>query len=149
MTREGMVHALDKIHRALIPGGVLADIHPDRDPGDPRALLPQVLCIVQGEEVRVGDLGETIKDYRDYRAASRNLERAEGRGLFAPVSGDRFSLRHHLRDLAVFDDYVARFWAGAILAPAARRRLQSLVRARPDTRIVIAEPVRMSVMRKP
>jgi SAM-dependent methyltransferase len=74
MEHEGMVHALEEIHRLLRPGGMLIDIHPQQE-----APLLKV--------VRSGRLlfSEPVPghDAEDYRRADEAVARVVRRGLFA------------------------------------------------------------------
>jgi hypothetical protein len=105
MEHQGMVHALEEIHRLLNPGGLLVDIHP----------VPELTLI------RVYDHGEILLEERlvdtddeDVFRAERALSEVADRGLFVVDKSDEFDfqtyassvgeLRAYLELMEAFDD---------------------------------------------
>lgn len=102
-----MVHALEKVHSLLRPGGQLIDIHPMFDP--------------PAFEVRVGErifpagwLRET-DDYEEYEAADRALAEVVKRGLFSVERQGTFSFITHADTAAELRQYLIDEWQDAII----------------------------------
>ena len=75
MKQEGMVHALEEIHRVLRPGGRLIDIHP--------ALEVPLIKVLQGGRVLFAEPDPDFDTYReDVRQAEAALALVIQRGLF-------------------------------------------------------------------
>ena len=74
MQSEGMVHALEEIHRLLKPGGVLVDIHPVAE--------PMVVEVVQEGRVVFTQPGPDTY-IESYRQANQALDQVVQRGLYA------------------------------------------------------------------
>lgn len=146
MTHEGMVHALREIHRVLTPGGLLADLRPDRrlEAGKRRRDVLAKLLYLRGQrEIPVGVLEEG--SFADDEAADRAVRRALREGLFTSESSETLSFRLYFRDLDSADDYLATRETANVALPT-RRRLEVLTR-RPGGEIVLAETLRLNVLR--
>ncbi len=145
------MHALKQIRRVLKPGGTLIDIRPDRfsDPRQRRPALPAVCWRSNGREIRAGMLGKTAQTLRRHRAATRALREGVRRGVFVLEATETFSFRYHFRGLATLDAYLKITWISSILTGRVRRRLMALQRRAPRGEIVVLEPVRLNVLRKP
>jgi hypothetical protein len=96
MEHEGMVHALESIHRLLRPRGTLLDIHPVADAALIRVLRggKQVFC-----ESYPSESGD------DFRAADRAIERAVERGLFRSGRSIVFDFLTHASSTAELNDF--------------------------------------------
>jgi hypothetical protein len=94
MEHEGMVHALEQIHRLLRRAGTLIEIHP-------ALVVPFVEVSSNGELLfREDDPGFDYED--DLRSAEEAIETVVGRGVFVLHGRHRFELRTHaswVRDL--------------------------------------------------
>ena len=99
MQHEGMVHALEEIHRLLRPGGCLIDIHPT-----PAATLFEVHhrgIITFSAPVP----GET---FQDIRYADDALAQVIKGGLFTLQRSSEFDWRTYASSVAELRDYVAQ-----------------------------------------
>lgn len=98
MQPEGMVHALEEIHRLLKPGGVLIDIHPTTDllsfevykDGRMIFTLPDPDCAVEGP-----------------RQAEAALAQVVQRGLFAVEGREQFDYQVYGSSVAELREYIA------------------------------------------
>ncbi len=151
MAPEGMVHALKQIFRVLNPGGALIDIRPERfsDPRQRRPTLPAVHWRSTHGDVPAGRLGKTAPTLRRHRAATRVLHEEVRRGVFVIEASETFPFRYHFRGLASLDAFLKVRWISTILPGHVRRRLRALQRRAPRGEIVVVEPVRLNVLRKP
>ena len=144
-----MVHALRQVRRVLRRGGTLIDIRPDRfrDPTRRRARLPRVGWRSGRGEVAAGRLDKTAANLRRHRAATRSLHEAVRRGEFVLATTETFTFRYYFRDLDALDAFLRTRWVSSILSKRVRSRLTAL-RRRAGGEIVVAEPVRLNVLRK-
>jgi hypothetical protein len=151
MAPEGMVHALKEIVRVLKPRGTLIDIRPDRfsNPRQRRPMLPAVYWRSNRGDAAAGTLGKTAPNLRRHRAATRVLHEAIRRGVFVLEATETFPFRYHFRDLATFQAFLRVRWISSILPGRVRRRLMELRDRAPRGGIVVVEPVRLHVLRKP
>lgn len=145
------MHALRQIGRVLKPGGTLIDIRPDRfrAPRQRRPALPTVCWRSNRREVPAGTLGKTARTLRRHRAATRVLHEVVRRGVFGLEATETFPFRYHFRGLATLDAFLKIRWISTILAGRVRRRLMALQHKAPRGEIVVIEPVRLNVLRKP
>jgi hypothetical protein len=145
MEHEGMVHALEEIHRLLRRAGTLIEIHP--------ALEVPFVEVRSNREpsFREDDPGYDYED--DLRFAEEAVEAVVGRGVFVPDGRRRFELRTHAPSVREFRDH----WAvvGAYdpeEKPEALVRLRDEMYARarevldrsPGAELVYVEPATMS-----
>jgi hypothetical protein len=99
MEREGMVHALEPIHRLLRPPGTLIEIHPALE-------VPFVEVWSNGElSFREDDPGFDYED--DLRSAEEAVATVVGRGVFVLQERRRFELRTHASSVREFQDHWA------------------------------------------
>jgi SAM-dependent methyltransferase len=98
MEHEGMVHALEQIHRLPRPGGTLIEIHP--------ADVPFVEVRSNGElSFREDDPGSDDED--DLRSAEDAVGTVVARGIFVHHERRRFELRWHASSVREFRDHWA------------------------------------------
>ncbi len=102
-----MVHALEKVHSLLKPGGELIDIHPLFDP-------PAFEVRVGAKKFPVGWLRET-DDYEEYELADEALAEVVKRGLFALERQGIFSFVTHADTAAELKQYLIENWSDAII----------------------------------
>jgi hypothetical protein len=107
MDRTGMVHALEKVHGLLKPGGELIDIHPMFDP-------PAFEVRVGEKKFPVGWLRET-DDYEEYELADEALAEVVKRGLFSIEHKGTFSFITHADTAAELKQYLIENWSDAII----------------------------------
>src|SRR4026207_1312423 len=105
MEPEGMVHALEEIHRVTRPAGTLIEIHP--------ALEFPFLEVRSNEEVFFSENDPGFDWDEDSRHAEGSLASVVRRGLFVREERRRFELRIHASSLdelrdpwAVADAYI-------------------------------------------
>ena len=144
------MHALREIARVLKPHGTLVDIRPDRfNPRRRRPALPAAYWRSSHGDVLAGTLGKVASNLRRHRAATRVLRDAIRRRVFVLEATEMFPFRYHFRDQATFDAYLKLRWISTILPTRVRRRLMALRNRYPRGEIVVVEPVRLNVLRKP
>jgi hypothetical protein len=99
MAPEGMVHALEQVHRLLRRGGTLIEIHP--------ALETPFLEVRSKGEVtfRENDPGFDYED--DLRSAEEALATVVGRAVFVLQGRRRFELRTHCSSVRELRDHWA------------------------------------------
>jgi hypothetical protein len=102
-----MVHALEKVHSLLKPGGQLIDIHPMFDP-------PAFEVRIGDKKFSVGWLRET-DDYEEYELADEALSDVVNRGLFAIERQGTFSFITHADTPAELRQYLIDNWKDAII----------------------------------
>jgi hypothetical protein len=99
MEQEGMVHALEQIHRLLRQAGTLIEIHPAIE-------VPFVEVRSNGEpSFREDDPGFDYED--DLRSAEEAVATVVGRGVFVLQERRRFEMRTHASSVREFRDYWA------------------------------------------
>lgn len=148
MAPEGMVHALEQAHRVLRPGGMLADIRPDRLRGREGVGLPVIYGVTDREAVVIGRVGKTEARLRSYALADAAVDDVERRGLFIVESVDRFPFATFFRSPDVLDTYADAYWKSSVIDDATHIRVRAAVRDDPSREIVVVEPVRLNVMEK-
>jgi hypothetical protein len=145
MEPEGMVHALEQIHRVTKPAGTLIEIHPALEFPFLEVRLNGELCFSEN------DPGFDYEE--DSRHAEAAVATVVGRGLFVLEESRRFELRIHASSLAELRDH----WAVADAyiteekeETLARRAEEMYVQAHevlertPGAELVYVEPATMS-----
>jgi SAM-dependent methyltransferase len=146
MEREGMVHALEEIHRLLKPGGTLIEIHPAVEPP------PSVEVRSDGEPSFIED--DPVFDYEDdLRDAEAAVATAVERGVLVLEDRRRFELRTYAASVEELRDH----WdiAGAYdpeeteeslarLKDEMYERAQEILERTPGADLVYIEPATMS-----
>jgi SAM-dependent methyltransferase len=148
MEHEGMVHALEEIHRLLRPTGTLIEIHPALE--IPSAKVRSNGELVFSERDPGFDYGEDLQHAEDAVAAIVE------RGVFVLEESRRFELGTHASSVKELRDH----WAvsGAYDpeekdATLARRQDEMFARAHevlersPDSELVYVEPATASRLR--
>ena len=145
-----MVHALAQIHRVLRPGGVVADLRPDRfaNPRQPQPRLPKISWASDGRERLQGVLDKAPENLHRHRAASRIVLEALQQGLFVLERTGTFPFRYHFQDLGLFERLLRTGWKETFLRPSIYRRLQKIQRRSRAGHIVVIESLRLNVLRK-
>jgi hypothetical protein len=99
MEHEGMVHALEQIHRLLRRAGTLIEIHPALE-------APFVEVKSNGElSFREDDPGFDYED--DLRSADEVVAKVVGRGVFVLHGRRLFEMRTHASSVREFRDHLA------------------------------------------
>jgi SAM-dependent methyltransferase len=147
MAHEGMVHALEEIHRLLKPAGTLIEIHPAVD-------APPFVEVRSNEELLFSE-DDPVFDYEeDLRCADAAVERVLDRGVFHLEDRRRFELRTHASSVKEMRDHWAFVGAYDPDEPEQallRRRDEMYARAAaaldtasPSLDLVYVEPAQMS-----
>jgi hypothetical protein len=146
MEPEGMVHALEEIHRLTRPAGTLIEIHP-------AALeFPFVEVRSNGESFFSED--DPGFDYaEDSRLAEAAVATVVGRGIFVLEESRRFELRTYASSLqelrdhwAVADAYITEEKEETLARRAAEMyaRADKVLERSPDAELVYVEPATIS-----
>lgn len=145
-----MVHALAQIHRVLRPGGVVADLRPDRfaSPRQPQPQLPKIYWASHRRERLQGALEKAPENLRKHRAATRTVKQVMQRGFFLLERTETFSFRYHFKNLGVFERHLSAVWKDSVLRRSVYRRLQMVQKHSRAGHIVVIEPLRLNVLRK-
>jgi hypothetical protein len=145
-----MVHALEQIHGVLRPGGVVADLRPDRfaSPRQPRPHLPNIYWASDRRERHQGVLDKMPENLRKHRAATRAVKQVLQRGIFLLKRTEQFPFRYHFQNLGVFERFLKTVWKESFLRPHVYRRLQSVQKRSRAGHIVVIEPLRLNVLGK-
>jgi len=135
-----MVHALEKVHRLLVPGGLLINVH-DR----PR---PPWIDVEENERaVRVGRILDD-SDFHLLRRTDAALAQVEASGLYAVEERIVFEYNTRMDSPAAFDDWLADTWESMYITPEDRARLDAAMAGAGDgAEIVIRWRARMSRLR--
>jgi len=145
MEQEGMVHALEQIHRLLRRPGTLIEIHPALE-------VPVVEVWSNGElSFREDDPGFDYED--DLRSAEEAVATIVGRGVFVLHGRRRFELRTHASSVREFRDHwavVGAYDPEEMEEALVRRQNEMFARAHevlersPGGKLVYVEPAMMS-----
>jgi hypothetical protein len=98
MEPEGMVHALEEIHRSLKPSGTLIEIHPAVEP-------PPFVEVRSGGGVAFSEQDPAFDYADDSRHAETAIATLTERRIFAVDEPRRFELRTHAGSVAEMRDY--------------------------------------------
>jgi hypothetical protein len=102
-----MVHALNEIHRVLIPNGTLIDLRPmlDRWP---------IEVISIKEVLEVGQVTDLLEPLSDDQAANQALEDAEMRGWLLREREDLFPFYYYWDTPKEMQEYIDENWNDVI-----------------------------------
>lgn len=140
METEGMVHALEKIHRLLSATGALVDIHPSAEP-------PSIQVRVAGVTHDAGWLRE-LDDYVEYEDADRALAQVIDGGLYVLERQARFNFLTHASSLRDLQAHLADEWQDAFIEETTLRLIEDLMRTRErDKEILLRESVQIARLR--
>ena len=145
-----MVHALGQIHRVLRPGGVVADLRPDRFARSRQARphLPKIYWASARGERLLGVIDKAQANLRRHRAATRTVNQLVRRGWFRLERSETFLFRYHFRNLGLFERFLATTWKESIVRPRIHARLRMAQRRSPTGSIVVVEPLRLNILTK-
>ena len=136
-----MVHALEKIHSLIAPGGVLLDIHPS---GQPASI-----------EVRIGSrvtpagwLHET-DDYVEYGWADEALARVIESGLFAVERTGAFEFVTHAATILELRDFLTEGWEDASIDDITVARVDELFSTpERDKEVILRESIKIARLKR-
>jgi hypothetical protein len=145
MAHEGMVHALEEIHRLLRPDGNLIDIHP--------CLEAPLIEIVQGGQIIFAEPSPE-HDFEDKQQAEIALTQVVQRRLFVVERSKVFDfliyassvaeLRNFLEEASAFQDSAPDEAAAAAQAELAARLEEALQAAGEGAEVAYHERARMT-----
>jgi SAM-dependent methyltransferase len=137
MERAGMVHALEKIHQVLKPGGILLDIHPTNEPA-------AIAVRLREQIVPAGWVNES-DDYVEYEWADEALQRAVSGGQFALERAGTFNFTWHADSMKDLRAYLAEEWKDAIIDDLTAMRIEELFKLPVhDKEILVSEVIRIA-----
>jgi SAM-dependent methyltransferase len=145
MEPEGMVHALEEIHRVTRPAGTLIEIHP--------ALEFPFLEVRSNEELFFSENDPGFDYEEDSRHAEAAVATVVGRGLFVLEESRRFELRIHASSLqelrdhwAVADAYITEEKEETLARRAEEMyaRADQVLQRSPGAELVYVEPATIS-----
>ena len=135
-----MVHALEKIHGLIRPGGILLDIHPTPQP-------PRIEVRLGARTILAGWLKET-DDYVEYEDADDALSQAIARGLFVVEQCGKFSFVTHADTFAELREYLAEEWQDAVIDDLTAARIEELLSTpERDKEVILRESIRIARMK--
>lgn len=129
-----MVHALQKIHDLLKPGGVLLDIHPTNEPA--------ALAVRLREQIIPAGWVNESDDYVEYEWADEALRRAVDDGQFELERLGTFEFVWHADSMAELRDYLAEEWKDAMIDDVTAMRIEQLLKLPVrDREILVSEAI--------
>lgn len=132
-----MVHALQKIHELLEPGGILVDLHPIAD-------MPKIDVRIGTQEHLVGWLRES-KGREQYTQADDAISQAVEAGLFLNARSEEFTYHIYADEVSELVRYMDESWTDAITDDVMFQRATELMRsAESDQEVGAHEIVRIS-----
>jgi hypothetical protein len=139
MEAEGVVHALQRIHRSLADAGVLLDLHPE--PTNSRAEVAR-----EGRIEVVGELDEA-EDIRDIRLARTKLELVEGQGFFRTERQIQFDMLEYFPSVEDWLEWRTEQCATSVIPKELLDKVQRLLEPA-GSELIIREPIRASLLRR-
>jgi hypothetical protein len=138
-----MVHALDEIHRVLVPSGILIDLRPLLD----RWPLEVTSTNVNREAGRATDLSEPLADDM---AADQSMAKAEIQGWFLREREDTFPFFYYWDTPKEMKEYIDETWNDVIqIEDDQWSNLRSLwATANADARVRIRLKMKITRLRK-
>jgi hypothetical protein len=135
-----MVHALEKIHGLLQPGGMLIDIHPSPEPSS-------IQVRIAGEMHDAGWLREA-DDYLAYEQADQALAQVIEGGWFSLERKKGFRFTTHAASLDDLRQHIEDEWQNAFIEDSTARWIEDLLRTRErDKEILLRESVQIARLR--
>lgn len=104
------MHALRHVHRLLVPGGTMVDIHPVTEEQVESGGGP--IGVIEEPQFRTVDLPN----------AERRLEEAASAGLYTLEAEDEFDFLQHFDDA---EELIASLEDASLVKPALARRMRS------------------------
>ncbi len=132
-----MVHALEKIHGLLAPGGFLIDLHPTPD-------LPRIDIRIGQQEFLIGWLRET-NERLEYEQAEDAMFQSRENGWFVIERSEDFVYDLYADSVSELVCYLDETWSDAITDDPIFQRAEELMHsAEVDQEIGLHETVRIS-----
>lgn len=144
MAPEGMVHALEIIHRLLKPGGRLVDIHPSGEP-------PPVFARSGNREELAGWLQET-DDFVEYFQAEAALADVIDKRLFSQTSQASFIFSTYSGNIAELKEFLIATWSDVLIPNELIHRAEVLQRKlqgkHGKVEVVFRERIRITLLHR-
>jgi len=116
-----MVHALETVHRLLVPGGLLVDIHP--------STTPATVEVVEGGAARAVGVIREPDGGVEYRLADEALAGLIRRGRFGVERHDIFQFARYADTLEELLENLSDTWQDAFIDAAATARVREALDA--------------------
>jgi hypothetical protein len=148
MEHEGMVHALEEIHRVLRspdqasgqPGGLLLDLRPVS--GD-----TPIEVVRPGRLTELAGYFDEPSDHPDDVAANNSVARAVRRGLFHRERDGQFRFTYYWDSVDEMRDYVKEKWTATRLPSGVSRKARRMMAAG-DGRVRASVRLNLTKLRK-
>jgi 2-polyprenyl-3-methyl-5-hydroxy-6-metoxy-1,4-benzoquinol methylase len=140
MEPESMVHALEKIHSLLKPGGHLIDIHPNGE-------LVEFIYPLDGQEHFIGYMQET-DDYIEYRQADEALEAMVAKGLFRVEKTGEFEFRTYADSFDELKSFLDENWSDAVITEAVIASARNLEEEYGVRKVFLCEGTKIGLLRR-
>ena len=135
-----MVHALEMVHRLLLPSGRLVDLHPADQP-------PSITIRTGRKTIAAGHLYEA-GNFMDYRRAEAALAKVVERRLFEWEAQGAFAYIIAADTAAEMVAHLDTNWKRAILTADVRQRMEmGMAVTEPDREILISQTIRIGRLR--
>jgi hypothetical protein len=138
-----MVHALEEIRRALIPGGILVDLRPLAKPGT-------VELVAGSRQLKMGRLTNFPSEKIYEKASNSAFHKAARRGWFFRESNASFPFFYYWDSPREMRDYIREEWSDfAVLEDNLFSTIQSAwAAAGPDRRVRVRLKILLRRWRK-
>jgi hypothetical protein len=140
------VHALDTIHAALRPQGLLLDVRPE--PRHPWVEVQRCAAARVGE--RLERLGQVNDSYRHGTLAMADdaLQTVIAAGRFARELGETFTFIYHFDSVDTWLTYLAEHWTSASFDPELIARAHAALPAGATGEVRILRDIHAARLRK-
>jgi hypothetical protein len=139
MEPESMVHALEKIHALLGPGGDLINIQPDGE-------LVEFYAVLDEGEQFIGYMLEN-DDYVEYFQAMHAIEMAANAGLFQIQKVGEFEFCNYAGSFHEMKSYLDKNWSDAVITEEVIASARNLEDEHGAYKTILREKIKLSLLR--